>query len=101
MLALDPMLRGWSSEERYSRSRKLIVLALEDLSRCAAATLSEPDRQLQDRAKEALKTSRRRDNDAVEANLRLAERLWMTRRSLCGAPPFDQPLSLVLNKLAQ
>lgn len=36
MLELDPAARRLSFEERYSRSRKLAELALEELRRCAS-----------------------------------------------------------------
>ena len=47
VLALDPMLRGLGTAERYRRTRELVQLALNDVNQCAgrvSGTLREPGR---------------------------------------------------------
>ena len=45
----------------------------------------------------------RQDNDAVERNLALSERVWKEKTSRCpgGIAPADEPLTLLLSKLSQ
>lgn len=101
VLALDPTLRGLSGQERFNRSRKLVQLTLNDFQQCAPAPLSEDDQDLQKRADTALKHVGRRDSDAVEGNISLAEDLWQARAGQCGEPKSLSPLALVIEKVAQ
>ena len=85
LLALDPTLRGLSPAERLGRSRKLVDLAREEVSECAApGSFNQAAGQV------------------TEANLDLAEELWQVRAKECKSQPSaDDPLSLVMARLAR
>ncbi len=95
VLALDPTLRGLSAKERYQRSQRILDLARESFSRCSAA--SAPDNG------ENATMRPGHENDAAEANLDLAEKIWQARKAECKQPIPDQDeaLSLVLSKMVQ
>jgi type IV pilus assembly protein PilF len=85
LLALDPTLRGLSPAERLNRSRKLVELARDEVSKCGATDLN----------KQAA-------GQVTEANLDLAEELWQARAKECKAQrAADDPLALVMAKLAR
>jgi thioredoxin-like negative regulator of GroEL len=98
VLALDPMLRGLGAAERYRRTRKLVELALNDANQCAgvSGTLGN----LADQAGQALQSRVKasQQDDAIEANLDLAEKLWQARQKNCAqaTQPAEEPLRLVL-----
>jgi len=102
VLTLDPAQRGLSVEERYRRSRKLLDLTLNDARPCVSSNAS---RDLIDTAEKALKqrVPASRQGPAYESNLDLSDQLWQARKTECGASavPANEPLSLVLNRLAQ
>jgi len=95
VLALDPSLRGLSAKERYQRSQHLLDLARQSLSHCSDT--SAPD----DGQNAPLRPGR--ENEATEANLDLAEKIWQARKADCKLPISDQDeaLSLVLSKIVQ
>lgn len=105
ILALDPTKRGIRASERYSRSAKLVELALEELSRCAGPSPPEAIETLKSQASGALKSRVRagRESEAADDDLELAEELWQARKKFCHepAPASAEPLALVLDKLAQ
>ena len=39
-------------------------------------------------------------SDAADANVALAEKLWEQRIASCGPPPADDPMRLIMSKLA-
>jgi tetratricopeptide (TPR) repeat protein len=108
VLELDPAARRLSFEERYSRSRKLAELALEELRQCASgqkAPAAGPVLRLVESAGAALrrKKSARERLEAIEKNVALAEALSQARKQLCrteGAALYD-PVELVLAKIAE
>lgn len=98
---LDPTFRRVGTRERYRRSEELVQRALAELRRCEVG-LERFEAEIE-RA-EALDGSIRRGGaeDSVEENISLAETLWVGRLELCpGLEPEDEPLGLVLEKLAQ
>jgi tetratricopeptide (TPR) repeat protein len=105
LLELDPMLRGLSARERYSRSLKLVELTLGEVNQCQAQTPPADLQPLVEKASAALKASipEARQNDASEANLDIAEQLWqMRKKEECSAPAdANRPLALVLARLTQ
>lgn len=101
IVELDPTFRRVGTRERYRRSETLVVRALAELRRCGTGLERYADEI--GRA-ESLDGSLRRGGaeDSVEENLALAEALWAARIELCPQlPPEDEPLRLVLEKLAQ
>ena len=102
VLALDPMLRGLGAAERYRRTRELVELALNSVKPCAGAGFSGTLQTLTDEAGQALQRRVRsaQQDEATEANLELAERLWQARQKECKqtTQPGEEPLALVLAK---
>ncbi len=85
LLALDPTLRGLSPAERLNRSRKLVELAGEEVSKCVAAG-----------------SLNQNAGRVTESNLDLAEELWQARAKECKSQPLaDDPLALVMARLAR
>jgi len=103
LLELDPTLRGLSLQDRYQRSVKLLELASTDMHQCSGDTVPADAQTLLDRASERLKThvAGSRLSEASEQNLDLAEQLWQTRKKECKAAAKDNPLELVLARMAQ
>ena len=102
IISLDPTRRGLASNERYQRSLKLVALALDEINNCSRVPAPQ---ELVDSANKALKArvAELRQNAATEANLDLTEQLWQARGKDCGSstPASDDPLALVLAKIAQ
>jgi tetratricopeptide (TPR) repeat protein len=102
VLALDPMLRGLGAAERYRRTRELVELALDSVKPCAGDGPSGTLQTLTDEAGQALqrRLSPAQQDEATEANLELAERLWQARQKECKqtTQPGEEPLALVLAK---
>jgi len=99
---LDPTPRGLTSMDKYSRSRKLLSLARNDL----ADKSQTPDadvRQLLKAADDELSRNRpgNPSNEVSEAVLGLAERIWKTRLAAYGPKmtPEEEPLRLCMEKL--
>ncbi len=85
LLALDPTLRGLSPAERLNRSRKLVELAGEEVSKCVAAG-----------------SLNQKAGRVTESNLDLAAELWQARAKECKSQPAaDDPLALVMARLAR
>lgn len=104
VIGLDPTQRGIGTEEQYRRSLELLGLTLLAADSCLS--LSAANQGLLDSARMALVPQRRPSagrHAAVEANLRLAERLWGLRRTECPGlrAEEEEPLALVLQRLAQ
>lgn len=101
IVELDPTFRRVGTRERYRRSETLAIRALEELRRCGTGLERFADEIAR---AESLDGSLRRGGaeDSVEENIALAESLWAARMELCPQlPPADEPLRLVLEKLAQ
>ena len=104
VLALDPMLRGLGTAERYRRALKLVQLALNDVKQCTGAGVSGNLRDLADQAGQALqkRVTASQQDEAIEANLELAEKLGQARQKNCAqaTQPADEPLRLVLARVS-
>lgn len=104
VLALDPTLRGLGSAEQLRRSRTLLDLASQDLAHCAQPGPGTPVQATIDSAQALIARPVRPagQRQAYEANLDLAEQVWQARAAACaGAPAPDDPVALVLARLAQ
>ncbi len=105
VLALDPMRRGLIPSEQYRRSLTLVGLTLEQVASCVPPSPPTPVVKLMERARQTLKrpVTGARQGEALETNLDLAEQLWQARKTDCKQPPApaDEPLALVMAKLAQ
>jgi CIC family chloride channel protein len=93
ILALDPALRGLGSKERYRRSQEILKEVSAQVTACVG---SENDAARAALARKAPASF----SDAAEANEALAGKLWEQRIASCGAPPRDDPLRLIMSKLA-
>jgi tetratricopeptide (TPR) repeat protein len=101
VLALDPLGRGLGRAERVRRSAALVDSAAAALTRCDGATAARAQ-PLVDSARAAVAQRRPADENAVDANLDLALRLWQERDEACErAMPPDDPVALVLAKAAR
>jgi tetratricopeptide (TPR) repeat protein len=105
VLSLDPTVRGIGGAERYRRSVALLERTLHALDGCAAASSAPTDQGAVDSARVSVarRPPGRPIPESVDANLDLAERVWQVRRSACPADlgAEEQPVELVLNRLAQ
>jgi tetratricopeptide (TPR) repeat protein len=108
LTALDPMSRKLTSIEKYRRSRQILDLARSALQRCAAShpapdsgeagqVLTSVDNLL------TSKTPAGATNEMAEGVLSLAEKTWQARIKTCStaASPDEEPLRLIMGKLAQ
>ena len=102
VLELDPTRRGLGSAERFRESRRLLQMTLDE-SACFGNNPPAASAELLDQAHKAVEARVRPDqqDDAAESDLDLAEKLWQTRRTACPAPPADDPLALIMGKLAR
>jgi len=102
VLELDPMLRGLSSHERYERATRLVEIASQAVSSCLGANVPPDTQPLLDAAQKALTAHVRanQEDDATNANLDLAEKLFAVRKKDCKQPLTDdeEPAALVLAK---
>ncbi len=95
----DPTVRRLTYREKYSRSIRLLQAASDSLAKCSPGAGSES---------EAARLLKKREpayvtNEAAEAVLGVAERLWQTRIQACGAkvPSEDEFLERIIAKLTQ
>lgn len=104
VLALDPTQRGLGTGEQYRRSQALLELTLQAVEGCAGPSL-EALRPTIDSARAAATRHAppARQQDLVDSNLDLAERLWQARRTECPQPisAAEEPLALVLERADQ
>lgn len=103
---LDPTVRKLTSDEKYRRSLQILELAQSSFEICLAenpkaASTSEQLLASIDDAKK--KHPSAASNEAAEQILSLAEDAWQARIKLCGnsIPAEDEPLRLIMEKLAQ
>jgi tetratricopeptide (TPR) repeat protein len=103
VLELDPMMRGLSSHERYDRSSRLLDLASQSVAACLGSNIPADVQPLLESAKQQLDRRVRpnQENDAINTNLDLAEKLSQIRRKDCKQPLSDseEPVALVLAKM--
>ncbi len=105
---LDPTPRRLASMEKYRRSLHILQLAYDDLNACIAkhpGTPSAETTQLLSSAHDALSNppAANAANEVSEGVLGIAEKIWQARVGSCGADvsPEDEPLRLIVEKLAQ
>jgi len=101
---LDPTPRYLTSREKFARSSQVLELTKADIASCLAgknpsaavrSELTEADHLLSKRVGGEV------TNEMAEARLELAESLWVTRPSVCRAPPSDyDPVPLIISKLS-
>ena len=107
LMALDPTPRKLTSMEKYRRSLQILDLAWSSLEGCAAndpALNYGETGQLLTSANQTLtsKPPTRITNEIAEHALGLAQDMWQARMKACGADsPSEQPLQLIMQKLAQ
>jgi Flp pilus assembly protein TadD len=102
LLELNPRQVGLSAQQETARSRKLLEAVLDDVRQCLGPSPAAPAQDLT--AQDLIETAERalKRPAASVANIELAEQLWQMRKASCGAvTPAEEPLELVLAKLAQ
>jgi CIC family chloride channel protein len=104
ILALDPSDRGIASRERYTRSQDVLKNVLNSAVTCFGAESSWTATLKADvgtaRAELVRKKAPASFSDAMEANIALAEALWKARNASCPPVGGNDPVALVLGKLA-
>ena len=106
IVSLDPRARGLGIRERITRSRQLIARTLAALETCIGGRLETFPQQFRDDVEQArliVEQQRQRlQDDVVDSNIALAERLHRARAAQCGSmPQSDETLPLVLKELAE
>jgi Flp pilus assembly protein TadD len=97
VLELNPRQVGLSAQQETARSRKLLEAVLDDLRQCTGPSSAATAQDLIDAAERDLKRPA-----TSAANIEIAGRLWQMRKASCGAvTPAEEPLELVMAKLAQ
>ena len=102
LLALDPNLRGLSTEEQYRRSLALLDLVLREVRDCTGSH-SQPAHDLVEQAEKTLKrrVAAAQQGTAFESNLDLVDKLWQIDKADCSAQTKpSEPLAMVMEKLA-
>lgn len=104
IIDLDPTGRGLSIRTRVTRSRTLIERALLGLDDCFSQRSVTVPQQLRDDAQEARliveRQVQRLQDETVEQNITLAERLHQALGTVCPSPAVrDEALVLVLQEL--
>jgi tetratricopeptide (TPR) repeat protein len=96
ILALDPTLPHLAAVARYTRARELLTAVLDHLKQCGTlAANTEAARRRLERERPANYA------DASEADLADAEQLWQSRPASCAAATEEDPVQLVMKKLAR
>lgn len=106
VIGLDPTIRGLGQDERFTRSQKLLRLAISALDECleGGASVPEPERKFVASARKAAASRPLRStySKAIENNISLAERLWGLRTSLCASSDSKyEALARVLARLSE
>lgn len=104
VLNLDPMRRGLAGGERYRRSLDVLQLATDRVAQCMTPAHAQAEQQLIDSANAALtrRASASDQNEATEANLDIADKLWQAGKADCKpVAAAEDPLQLILAKAAQ
>lgn len=105
ILNLDPMRPGLAGEERYQRSVHVLQLVADKVAQCLTPAQASASVDLIGDTNAALKRHLKASgqNDAVDSNPDLANKLWQTERANCTAAvsPADEPLRLMPAKAAQ
>ena len=104
VIELDPTLRQLASAEKYRRSMRILDMTREALAQCAGAADSGEDAPLLKDAADKLneKKPAAATNEAAEAVLSLAEKIWKGAQK-CDqgrGTDADSALGLIMKKLA-
>jgi tetratricopeptide (TPR) repeat protein len=103
ILALDPAASGLSLRERFERSRALLSEVVSEAMGCQDAGDKLPDDMRRDlqAAQTALARTARQGSleEARDADVAAAERLWPERVKVCAAGAGEDPVGYVLSKL--
>jgi tetratricopeptide (TPR) repeat protein len=91
-LELDPTPRWLSSQDKLSRSTRILALTAAAVGPCAESQLIQKADQLIAEKKPAV------TNESAETRLDLAETIWNTRPAKCTQ---DELLAALMHKLAQ
>ncbi len=95
LATLDPTLWRLRTAEKYRRSSEILSLARSELNAC----LPNPPKAAPAKPE---KIQGPPTNEMAEANLDEAEKVWKQREETCSQPPpSDDPLPLLMRKLAQ
>ena len=102
ILALDPNARGLRSSERYRRSQEILRAILQEQDQCLGGTAAA-DQALLIQTRTALGRRPRPNelDDAIEMNIDLAQRVWMTVKNSCPPQKRDEALERLLGRLAR
>ncbi|MES1257004.1 MAG: hypothetical protein ABUS51_01185 [Acidobacteriota bacterium] len=107
LTALDPTPRQLTSLEKYRRSRRILDWIRTDIAQQLQAKPEKSSGELAGLLRQATEALERREpahvsNEAAEDLLSLAEHLWRVRVQAFGdvVPPAEEPLRLILEKLA-
>lgn len=103
IMEMDPSRRGLGAAERFRESRKLLEMTVDAASACFGTAPPENEKDLLDEARKrtAERVIAANQDVASETDIDLAEKLWQARKSACAPPAADDPLALILAKLAQ
>jgi tetratricopeptide (TPR) repeat protein len=105
-LALDPQLAGLGADERYLRSRRLVVLALAQLDLCVGNQDGDADpavQSLRQGAQERIaeRIRGRVPEETIDSNVSLAAGLWQVRQNLCPqSESSEEALAVILARAA-
>jgi tetratricopeptide (TPR) repeat protein len=102
-LALDPTQRGLGASERYRRATAMLKLTVAAVDSCAGPSVAPPAAALLDTARTALAQptpDAPSQDQAAEAQVNLAQRVWAIRSASCPVQPWARPAELVMDKLA-
>jgi len=103
---LDPTARRLTSVEKYRRSLRILDLARSELDGCIAkhsVAASDKAQQFLTSANDVIKQKAPAaiTNELAEHVLGLADETFQARVKLCGTPEGDDPLRLIMQKVAQ
>ena len=100
MADLDPTVRSLSAMEKFTRSTSILQQARYALAQCSS---TDQANKLVSDADTLLKAKIRGNvtNEMSEQRLAAAQDLWQLRVDTCPAAPPNEPLQLIMAKLAQ
>ncbi|MEO9250788.1 MAG: tetratricopeptide repeat protein [Gemmatimonadaceae bacterium] len=97
LVAMDPSRRGLRLQDRYQRTRRLLLLTVQTVARCpldgaASATAAAADSAL---GRPRIKNGDALD-DLVQSDLALSQRLWRMRPASCAVESSREEKALAL-----
>lgn len=97
ILALDPTATDLTTDERYARSKSLLMRTLDGLARCGDSATADQTSARELLSREAPRAARRERGDAMVA---ATVALWNARSPRCDAATPDEALRALLGRLA-